>query len=505
MTDSNDNYLVKLDKASVHFGSRTVLHEVSFTLEPGRNWIVLGGNGAGKTTFLSLLRGDVWPVSPQQFPRAYNAGGRAQISPIGFRNTTGWISADLLNLYHKRQWDIPCLECIASGAFQAARLTRPMSEQLRQRVLEVTQRLGIADLLPRKLLGLSSGQAHKVLLARALVHRPSVLFLDEAFAGLDQASRERFQDLLTRLAEQGTQMVMASHNPGDILGCFDSVLELKNGRVHDTGPADRARLGRFLERPALGLPRSKTNPDWESHGRPLVSIEGATVRRQSAPVLKGIFWTIRSGEHWSVTGPNGSGKSTLLRLVLGELHPYPGGRVTRFGSSEPLPIWELKTRIGFFSPELQSRHTRLQTVLETVVSGLYGHEGLHKPFESSDIHLARNLLSRHGLGHLEDRHVQRLSHGQQRLVFLLRSMINRPSILLLDEPCSGLDTDNRVRVLEAVELLARERTHVVLVSHTPEDRIPSINRRLRLENGRVAEEACNDASERGARTPHSVL
>jgi molybdate transport system ATP-binding protein len=219
-----------------------------------------------------------------------------------------------------------------------------------------------------------------------------------------------------------------------------------------------------------------------------------TVVRQSAPVLTEVSWTIRSGEHWSVTGPNGSGKSTLLRLILGELHPYPGGRVTRFGSREPLPIWKLKTRIGFFSPELQSRHTRLQTVLDTVVSGLYGHEGLHKPPEAPEIHLARSLLSRHDLDHLEQRYVQRLSHGQQRLVFLLRAMINRPSILLLDEPCSGLDTSNRIRVLEAVELLAREQTHVVLVSHTPEDRIPSINRILRLENGRVIEEPSNEAS-----------
>jgi molybdate transport system ATP-binding protein len=216
--------------------------------------------------------------------------------------------------------------------------------------------------------------------------------------------------------------------------------------------------------------------------------------RHSASVLKEISWTIRSGEHWSVTGPNGSGKSTLLRLILGELHPYPGGRVIRFGSPEPLPIWELKTRIGHFSPELRSRHTRLQTVLDTVVSGLYGHEGLHKPPRASEIHLARSLLSRHDLGHLEERYVQRLSHGQQRLVFLLRAMINRPAILLLDEPCSGLDTGNRVRVLEAVELLAREQTHVVLVSHTPEDRIPSINRLLRLENGRVIEETSHDAA-----------
>ena len=188
-----------------------------------------------------------------------------------------------------------------------------------------------------------------------------------------------------------------------------------------------------------------------------------------------------------MTGPNGSGKSTLLRLILGELHPYPGGAVTRFGSSDPIPIWDLKTRIGFFSPELQSRHTSTQTVLETVVSGLRGHEGLHQPATASEIQIGRSLLDEHGIGSLQDQNVHCLSNGQQRLVFLLRAMINTPSILLLDEPCSGLDMANRQRLLQSIERLARNRTQIVMVSHSLEDHIPSINRWLRLENGRVAE------------------
>ena len=480
-------YLVKLDKASVRLSNQTVLRDICFTLEPGRNWIVLGNNGSGKTTFLSLLRGDVWPARPERFPRVYNSGSRPQTSPIGFRHKTGWMSAELLNLYHTRQLNISCLECIASGTHHTARLIRSMDDHLLQRVQDLAFRLDITDLLPRKLLSLSNGQAHKVLLARALIHEPAVLFLDEAFAGLDQASRARFHDLLADLARQGTQMIMATHNPRDIQGSFHSVLHLENGRIRDTGPADHVQQDTFLQRLPVLPHQAQPSSAQKDQGEPLVAVSRATVSRQLTPVLKDITWTIRSGEHWAVTGPNGSGKSTLLRLILGELHPYPGGSVTRFGSSDPIPIWDLKTRIGFFSPELQSRHTRLQTVLDTVVSGLRGHEGLHQPATPSEIRLALDLLDEHGLRFLENRKVQALSNGQQRLVFLLRAMVNTPQVLLLDEPCSGLDRANRQRLLQTIERLARNRTQIVMVSHSLEDHIPSINHWLRLENGRVAE------------------
>ncbi len=487
MTAKTAPYLVKLDKASVRLSNQTVLRDISFTLEPGRNWIVLGNNGSGKTTFLSLLRGDVWPVHPERSPRVYNSGPRPQTSPIGFRKKTGWMSAELLNLYHTRQVNISCLECIASGARNAARLTRPMDDHLHQRVQDLAFRLDITDLLPRKLLSLSNGQAHKVLLARSLIHEPSVLFLDEAFAGLDQASRAKLHDLLADLARQGTQMIMATHNPKDVQDCFDSVLHLENGRIMDTGPADHVQQDALLQRPPISPGQAHPASSQKDQGEPLVAVSRATVSRQLTPVLKDITWTIRKGEHWAVTGPNGSGKSTLLRLILGELHSYPGGSVIRFGSSDPIPIWDLKTSIGFFSPELQSRHTRLQTVLDTVVSGLRGHEGLHQPATPSEMHLALDLLDEHGLRFLENRNVQHLSNGQQRLVFLLRAMVNTPPLLLLDEPCSGLDRDNRHCLLKSIELLARRRTQIVMVSHSHEDHIPSINRWLRLENGRIVE------------------
>lgn len=479
-------FLVKLDRATVRLSNRVVLHDVSFTLEPGCNWIVLGANGSGKTTLLSLIRGDIWPVHPERSPRIYTSGRRLQSSPLGFREATGWMSADLLRLYHQRQWNLSSLECIASGAFQTARLYRPLSDTLRRRVHDLAQRLDISDLLTRRLLTLSNGQAHKVLLARALVHEPAVLFLDEALAGLDHTSRSMFRDLLSELAGQGTQMIMATHNPRDILDCFDSVLYLENGRVLESGPADHVRLDRGLRRPPLSMQTAHEASDQTRHEQPLVTIAGATIIRQAVPVLRNLSWTIRRGEHWSVTGPNGSGKSTLLRLILGELHPCPGGTVTRFGRHGPMPIWELKTRIGFFSPELQSRHTAPQTVLETLVSGLRGHEGLHQPASAREIRQGQDLLKEHGLGSLEAQAIQSLSNGQQRLVFVLRAMINDPEILLLDEPCSGLDQASRVRLLQSIELLAGGRTQLVMVSHAEEDHPPCINCRLTLDNGRIA-------------------
>jgi molybdate transport system ATP-binding protein len=204
-------------------------------------------------------------------------------------------------------------------------------------------------------------------------------------------------------------------------------------------------------------------------------------------VLRSLDWEIRPGEHWAVVGPNGSGKSTLLRLLHGDLAPALGGVIERAGFPRGTPLEDFRRTVGVLSPQLQSDHAREDlTVEEIVMSGRHASIGLNSAASSADRRAARRVLTAFDLTGLAARKPRQLSYGQLRRVLLARALVNRPKLLLLDEPCTGLDAASRAVVLARLEELARSGVQVVMATHHASDLIPSVNRILRLRNGRAS-------------------
>ncbi|MBK6976855.1 MAG: ATP-binding cassette domain-containing protein [Cytophagaceae bacterium] len=154
----------------------------------------------------------------------------------------------------------------------------------------------------------------------------------------------------------------------------------------------------------------------------------------------------KKGDKWALTGPNGSGKSSLLSLInadnpqgyQNELYLFDKRRGT--GES----IWELKQKIGFVSPELQQYFNKQTLVWKVVASGFFDAAGLFRKISGEQSTLVDTYLNLMGIGHLKDRPLQQLSNGQQRLVFLARALVKNPPLLILDEPCQGLDYNQMV-------------------------------------------------------------
>ncbi len=223
---------------------------------------------------------------------------------------------------------------------------------------------------------------------------------------------------------------------------------------------------------------------------PLLELKNVGYRINGKRVLQRVSWRIDPGEHWAVLGPNGAGKTTLLKMICGFLWPNDGGRIYRNGD-DLIDLGELRRSIGWVTSILTADIPRGEKVIETVVSGKYAQLGLWSlPNEhpgAVETEKARACLAEFKCDHLADRAFGTLSQGEQQKVLICRSLMARPYLLILDEPCAGLDPGAREIVLSALFSLGRKRTlpALVYVTHHPEEILPVFTSTLAIKQGKV--------------------
>jgi molybdate transport system ATP-binding protein len=202
-------------------------------------------------------------------------------------------------------------------------------------------------------------------------------------------------------------------------------------------------------------------------------------------VLSGLRWVMRRGESWSVRGPNGAGKSTFLRLLLGEEHLAPGGRIRRLDLGERPSVWDVKARVGLVAPDLQARHRADSTGEEVVLSGFYASIGLGDEPGQGERATAAHWMEALGVAHLARRGIHSVSYGELRRLLFARALVTDPEVLLLDEPFNGLEPRARAEAMDLVDRLCLSGRSVVLVTHHDDEVVPAIGWELRLCAGRV--------------------
>jgi molybdate transport system ATP-binding protein len=222
---------------------------------------------------------------------------------------------------------------------------------------------------------------------------------------------------------------------------------------------------------------------------PLVVLDHVDVDLAGTPVLHDVTWQLLRGEHWGVVGANGSGKSTLLGLIAGAVWPAPerGTRRYDFGAGEETDAVRAKSEIALVGHELQDRYARMAwnfTALDVVLTGIYRTDIPRRGPADGERDRARAVLRRLGVDELAGRRFLELSRGEQRRVLIARAVAFGPSLLLLDEPASGLDAAARLELDRMLELVARECT-IVCAAHVPDELPALIRRYLRIERGRV--------------------
>lgn len=227
----------------------------------------------------------------------------------------------------------------------------------------------------------------------------------------------------------------------------------------------------------------------------IVHVEDIWFERMGAPILQGVSWHIERGSHWALLGANGSGKTTLLKIVTGCEWPTRG-RVhvlgKRFGECN---IPELRKRVGWVSSSIESRFPQSDTALDVVISGLDASLGIYRAFSEKEHVRGRAALERVNALPLANHVYATLSQGERQRVLIARVLIAEPPLMVLDEPCVGLDPPARYRFLEDLSVFAAtgESPTIIYVTHHIEEIGAWIRNVLVLKNGTALAHGSRDA------------
>ncbi|HUH37808.1 MAG TPA: ATP-binding cassette domain-containing protein, partial [Spongiibacteraceae bacterium] len=350
------------------------------------------------------------------------------------------------------------------------------------RYSSLVQRFRMAHILERGIRFISTGEARKTLLVRALLAAPEALILDNPYEGLDQASQQEMRGLLEELLQGELPVMVLVKQAEEIPAGITHVLALEHGLAIYQGPRAGYRPGAAAaQRIWPALPAASPVP--VAAGQPLIELAGVNLSYGDTPVLRDIHWRLYPGDHCCIRGPNGAGKSSLLSLLTGDNHKVYGQPLSllgrRRGSGES--VWEVKALFGVVSTALQLQHIARVRVAEVVASGFFDSVGLYQDCSDQQRHQALAWLDIIGLQDQATQRFETLSFGEQRLALVARAMVKAPRFLVLDEPCLGLDTQHRADVLSLADHIAASgHTQLLYVSHSAGEAPRAINQWLDL-------------------------
>lgn len=219
----------------------------------------------------------------------------------------------------------------------------------------------------------------------------------------------------------------------------------------------------------------------------ILQVAGLGVRRDAVTILRDIHWRVQRGQHWVLLGANGSGKTSLLSALTGYLMPTTG-EITVLGETYGESDWrELRKKIGLVSSALRQMMADGEVALESVVSGKYAMIDYWGQVRSADRVQARRLLRQVECAYLAERSWSVLSQGERQRVLIARALMAQPKLLILDEPCAGLDPAAREQFLQFLQRLGKKpgAPTLVLVTHHVDEIMPVFSHVLLLRKGRV--------------------
>lgn len=455
-----------------------VLRGIDWQWDEGQQWAILGGNGAGKTAIANLVSDRLRPMRGS-LARSPDIDPGRDVLVLSFELQRALIDHDI-------RFDDSELRADAFDVGTTVRQVILRDKPEDAHFMDIARRCHVEHILDRGIRFVSTGESRKTLLARALLDPPKLLVLDNPYEGLDHNSQQELRTLINHLLGTSLPVLLLIKQAGEVPDQVSHVMAIQNGEVIAIGPRNEVLDTVGAQRAALPLAPLPPAIDRRfaiDRSKPLLQLQQVAVGYNDTPILTDINWTFSWGQHCCITGPNGAGKSTLLSLICGDNHKAYGQAIELFGQRRGSgeSIWELKQKFGVVSTQLQLNHIGRTRVAEVVASGLYDSVGLYRECSGQDRKVALQWLQALGLGDISRHFFNQLSFGQQRLAMLARAMVKSPLILILDEPCLGLDDPHRQQILAIVDQIAeRGDCHILYVSHTANEMPTCINQHLAL-------------------------
>jgi molybdate transport system ATP-binding protein len=503
-----DKPLITLDKISVRLYDRLYLQNTSWEIKTHENWAIVGPNGSGKTTLAKALFGGV-PVVRGSVRHHVKPSKGSQETPE--KVPVGYASPELFREVFEREL---LQESFRDFSGRIDEKTTPRDiviqglpkgacdeKDFEHDLGHFAEKLRIKNILNRDICAVSSGELCKVVIVRALMRKPKLLILDEPFNGLDRRSRKDLKENLDGLIKSGVRLVLITHRFEELPTGITHVLQMKDGAICAAGEKEQLlSSGVFSEGTQEDGNHSFTFRDLSQsslllkeitpEARTLIDMRHVNVRYGDTVVLSDFNWEVKAGENWLILGENGAGKSTVLKLILGDNPQAYSNHVFVFGKKRGVgtSIWETKRQIGMVSTEFQARYPKEIPAFHVVLSGFYDSMGLFRTCSKEQKTSALEWMKLLGIDHLKEHKFGSLSYGQRKMTLIARAVVKSPLLLFLDEPCDGLDRDNRKKILSVLEYIGRNTgTKLVYVTHHEDEILPCITHRLMLQKGRIIE------------------
>ncbi|MES2003958.1 MAG: ATP-binding cassette domain-containing protein [Bacteroidota bacterium] len=476
--------LLQVNGLTVQLSGQPVLKDLSFTLQQGERLAVIGSSGSGKTTLIKALAGQCFAAGKILFQNNH----KPRIAVISQQHHFTNLS-NLNSFYYQQRFNSNDSGDAVTVADALHEITNDTAA-----IQKTVALFGIDHVLQTRLIQLSNGEHKRFQLAKAVLQNAEWLLLDNPFVGLDIAARNELNIILDRLAQKGTHYLLVT-SPNDIPSSVTHIAELIEGRL---GPVvlrsvytgkesmvSQQAMDAFFIESCKTITPAYSYPDFSI----AIRMVNTSVNYNNRTILDNINWEVKKGECWSISGHNGSGKSTLLSLVNGDNPQAFANEIYLFdrkkGSGES--IWDIKQKIGYVSPELHHYFDSAATAYEVVASGLFDTIGLFRQLSSQQKTIVDKWMAVLSITQTSRKRFKQLSNGEQRLVLLARALVKNPPLLILDEPCQGLDSEIAARFIALINTICVEmQKTLIYVSHYEEE-IPScVTRSLKLEQGRIA-------------------
>ena len=525
--------LITIKNCKIENLRETVMQKLDWQMKRGEAWLVIGPNGGGKADFINALAGKLKIVPATDSPQAFFSsifGDSVEL--ISLERAAHLIQEERENdesEYIEGGVDIGRTGRIfIAEALCNTKSTGPIKKsisQLSEKAQQLAPKLetlpeiklcGVEKILDRGLKYMSTGEIRRTLLARALVSHKKLLLLSDPFAGLDVQSRKILLDFFNVIVKNqlkenpGSQypnVILAMERWNEIPEAITNVLEFTNKEISfcrtrsdyekilltrktQNVETDNAQKQKFTEDYNSILAESAatvstttaestsiTTSTASSEKQPLVEMNHVNVSWGDNHVLVDINWKLYKGEHWLIQGPNGCGKTTFLELITGDNMQVYCNDVHIFGikrgSGET--VWDIKKRLGIVSYRLHVEYRMLGgiSLQNVIISGFHDSIGLYTQPTDLEIAAAKKWLALGGFAGREDENFKNLSYGEQRAILILRAAVKTPEILILDEPCHGLDEHYRSKILHLMTLIAQSGTTTMLhVTHDQTEVLP---------------------------------
>ena len=482
--------VLKATSLSVRQNGQTILDEISFTIQNGEQWAITGPSGSGKTTLLKALASKQF-FTGQLTIDEDNSARRKKIVLVEQQHHFKNLS-NTSNFYYQQRFNSQDSED-AITVEEDLQHSLSKSSSAKNELTGLVELFDLKKLFTERLIQLSNGENKRLQIVKALLLQPAFLLLDSPFIGLDVQSRQMLETVLDKVAKKGIHTIMATsalHLPFFIT----NVLSLSAHETFSAKPVEPAEWNKAHAKEKeifsfnydlLHELASNKQPSFEF----AVRMKNVTITYDHK-ILDNINWEVRNGERWSLSGPNGSGKSTLLSLVNADNPQAYANEIYLFdrkrGTGES--IWDIKKKTGFVSPELHLYFEKGTTCFDVVASGLFDTIGLFRKINQQQSSVVTKWMKLLKIEHSSQKFLSQISNSGQRLVLLGRALVKNPPLLILDEPCQGLD-DEQTAMFKAIinEICLTGNKTLIYVSHYSHEIPDCVTKFIKLENGKRVE------------------